>query len=563
MASKDVSKQASFRRPERKVIAEKQAQQNQIKQQSSQMAQQLSKTPPGTSTPPVNKTVQPTASVPQDTSGYLKNIQGNTDVAAETLLEINQNLASPPSQKELAEKQQPVPPPQEQSFEKLFTLQEAANDTSKEQAQSLVEIQDWMVDMLDAPVVAAPQAAALKSTELPEKEKPQTDTKKLPPDRKRSPIPILEKMAGGVSVMASSLLMISTGLAMATVKITGLLLGGLLLMDILIANIKNIWDMFGPEIMSFGGKVVDAVTGFALTLKELWGEMGFSDVIRNLKAFAADIASGNIIGGFMDYMVKAASLFGNQLQLIAEGILRLIPGVGDKLADEMQQNRINDKIRAGHTLTEKEQEISNSKYSESNEQYQERINNRTIEYAKEKGIELKNDGGFLGSGVNAKVDTTSPEFKEAQKKLFQDNPELAKKVDDDKRSAEAVSAVNSLKIDITNAQKDEFTAGERVRLTDSIEQAKEALANPKNVEYQQQLTEYISRAEKLLNNETITVDNSKEAQSTSKSVENSKTMTYNPTQSSVNNQLVNSTVNNQSSQTMVLPVSYGPGAFVL
>lgn len=371
---------------------------------------------------------------------------------------------------------------------------EEQKNTQETIAQGFLDTQEWISLVTDEmksresriqlappvlPAIVPPQAEVPKEPEL---EQALADDRKEERGFKDSILQQLGKLNSGISGIAGSLTRIVLQMSLEAIKMAGMLLVGIVAIELLIAIVKNLWEKYGEDIKKAWTDTKKSFNDLWENLKTIWTTLGMDQVLEAMISLVHDLKAGKFLHGIGNYLKRIGGVISDQLSLIGEAIVRAIPGAGNK-ADAIAANRAQDKINRGAKLTAHER----IKLEERDRKGEEPRNNNVLNtkrealvnnLAKEKGIKLQKEGGLFGSQsvwLGAK-NVQDAEYKALAEEVELKYPELRppEKKDVDflsKGGYELTSAVNALSAAVSRMDKNGITPGDEY----AINQAKKRI----------------------------------------------------------------------------------------
>lgn len=373
---------------------------------------------------------------------------------------------------------------------------------------------------------------------------------------------LLQGIKEQTSNSAASLLTLITGLSMAFLKITGILTLGLFTLITLEKVLRKLWKDYGQAITDFWEGMKEGASRLWDGVKDIWTATGLDKVWDAFTSLVADIADGQFLHGFGNYLMVIGNVLSDNLSKIGEAIVRAIP-FSESKADEMEHSRLRSKIGTG-TITDKESERYlelQEKFQESKNERASRIQTRDITIARE--LQKTHDVSQMKATQEQKkagqADVNglykgSEAYKEAEALIIQQNPELK----DPKKYASkaeiiADAAVNNLAVAVRNSLESP-SAGDTRTVNNALEEIQNLQLNSAQ---QTEVNNLISKIKKPSAAPVATVTDDVKNQQAKATELNSKSESK--VSNTQNTAVVNTTNNKQDTQIFSAP-SRGPAS---
>ena len=405
-----------------------------------------------------------------------------------------------------------------------------------------------------------PQILPVSTAKVPDTT-PEVDTPESQGFDKKA-LALLQGIKEQTSNSAASLLTLITGLSMAFLKITSILTLGLFTLITLEKVLRKLWKDYGQAITDFWEGMKEGASKLWDGVKDIWTATGLDKVWDAFTSLVADIADGQFLHGFGNYLMVIGNVLSDNLSKIGEAIVRAIP-FGESKADEMEHSRLSSKIGAG-TITDKESERYlelQEKFQESKNERASRIQTRDITIARE--LQKTHDVSQMKATQEQKkagqADVNglykgSEAYKEAEALIIQQNPELK----DPKKYASkaeiiADAAVNNLAVAVRNSLESP-SAGDTRTVNNALEEIQNLQLNSAQ---QTEVNNLISKIKKPSAAPVATVTDDVKNQQAKATELNSKSESK--VSNTQNTAVVNTTNNKQDTQIFSAP-SRGPSS---
>lgn len=305
----------------------------------------------------------------------------------------------------------------------LEIIDETLTGLREDVLKELVEVQEWLELLTEKPEAPVPETPVFPAVvqEKPQIEMappeiaPGSTEEKPDADFQSGVLEKLGAMNDKLSSVAGTVFNILTGITLQTVKFVGLLLAGIVAIEMLVAVMKSVWNTYGEDIKKVWAGITDTIGDLTKWFMGVWDSLGLSRMFTAITNLATDIADGNIWHGLGKYLDTLMNVWMDTLSNLLEGVLSLVPGT-EKVREAIATERGERRLKRGDELTEREREmVQKSRETEAREEREAVIDREVTKLLAEK--QKNGELGWYTSEVDRQI---------AREEVIRNNPELQK-----------------------------------------------------------------------------------------------------------------------------------------